>query len=391
MKQKKGFWQGALFGALVVILAGVIVSCGLKLNNDTVVSKDAEKKLETIKNIIDQKYIGDVKEEKLEEGLYRGYIDGLGDPYSVYFNEEETKDLMEMTTGEYSGIGAVLMQERETGIVHIVRVYENSPAMKAGLKDEDILYKVEGEEVTGEDLTEVVKRVKGEKGTEVNLTVLRGKKNKEIELTAVRDIIEAQTVEHRMLEHQIGYVAVSEFDEVTLDQYKEAIQALEKDGMEALVVDLRNNPGGNLNTVCDMLDYMLPEGLVVYTEDKEGKRQEMKSDEKNQFTKPVAVLVNGYSASASEIYAGAMQDYEAGIIVGTQTFGKGVVQRIYDLKNGTCMKLTVSEYFTPKGRNINGKGITPDVEVEYELDENDLKADNQLDKAIEVLKKELNK
>lgn len=390
MKQKKGFWQGALFGALVVILTAGLVSCGLKLNNG-VVSKDAQKKLETIKEIIDKRYIGDVEESKLEEGLYRGYIDALGDPYSVYFNKEETKDLMEMTTGEYSGVGAVLTQERDSGMIHILRVYEKSPAEKAGMKDEDILYKVDGKEVTGEDLSEVVKQIKGEKGTEVKLTVIRGKANEEVELTAVRDIVKAQTVEHRMLEGGIGYVAVSEFDEVTLDQYKKALQSLDADGMKALVVDLRNNPGGNLNTVCDMLDYMLPEGLIVYTQDKQGKRQEMKSDEKNQFTKPVAVLVNGHSASASEIYAGAMQDYKAGTIVGTQTFGKGVVQRIYDLKNGTCMKLTVSEYFTPKGRNINGKGITPDVEVEYKPDEKHPEADNQLDKAVEVLRKKLNK
>lgn len=390
MKQKKGFWQGALFGALVVILAAGLVSCGLKLNNG-VVSKDAQKKLGTIKGIIDKSYIGDVEESELEEGLYRGYIDALGDPYSVYFDEEETKDLMETTTGEYSGIGAVMAQEKDSGMIRVLRVYEKSPAEKAGMKDDDILYKVEGKEVTGEDLPEVVKQIKGQKGTAVNLTVIRGKTNEEVELTAVRDIVEAQTVEYRMLKDGIGYVAVSEFDEVTLDQYKNAIQSLEADGMRALVVDLRSNPGGNLKTVCDMLDYMLPEGLIVYTEDKDGKRQEMKSDEKNQFTKPVAVLVNGYSASASEIYAGAMQDYKAGTIVGTQTFGKGVVQRIFDLKNGTSMKLTVSEYFTPKGRNINGKGIAPDVKVEYEPDENNPEADNQLDKAVEVLMKKLNK
>ena len=393
MKNKKGFLQGALCGALAMLLVAGLVSCGLKMK-DSGSGKDAvdsstQKKVSELKELIDQNYMGDVEEKQLEEGIYKGFISGLDDPYSVYYDEEETKSLYETTEGEYQGIGAVLSQNMNTGIITLVQIYDDSPAMKAGLKDNDILYKVNGEEVTGVELTEVVSHIKGEKGTTVEMTVLRGADNEEVTVTATRDTVEAQTVKYRMMDGQIGYVSVSEFDSVTYDQYQKALKDLEGQGMKGLVVDLRNNPGGNLNTVCDMLDLMLPKGLIVYTEDKDGNRQEASSDDENQFTLPLAVFVNGNSASASEIYAGAIQDYGIGDIVGTQTYGKGVVQQIFDLKDDTCVKLTIAKYFTPKGRSINGKGITPDVEVEYEADENNPEADNQLDKAVETIKNKL--
>ena len=393
MKNKKGFLQGARCGALAMLLVAGLVSCGLKMK-DSGSGKDAvdsstQKKVSELKELIDQNYMGDVEEKQLEEGIYKGFISGLDDPYSVYYDEEETKSLYETTEGEYQGIGAVLSQNMNTGIITLVQIYDDSPAMKAGLKDNDILYKVNGEEVTGVELTEVVSHIKGEKGTTVEMTVLRGADNEEVTVTATRDTVEAQTVKYRMMDGQIGYVSVSEFDSVTYDQYQKALKDLEGQGMKGLVVDLRNNPGGNLNTVCDMLDLMLPKGLIVYTEDKDGNRQEASSDDENQFTLPLAVLVNGNSASASEIYAGAIQDYGIGDIVGTQTYGKGVVQQIFDLKDDTCVKLTIAKYFTPKGRSINGKGITPDVEVEYEADENNPEADNQLDKAVETIKNKL--
>ena len=393
MKNKKGFLQGALCGALAMLLVAGLVSCGLKMK-DSGSGKDAvdgstQKKVSELKELIDQNYMGDVDEKQLEEGIYKGFISGLDDPYSVYYDEEETKSLYETTEGEYQGIGAVLSQNMNTGIITLVQIYDDSPAMKAGLKDNDILYKVNGEEVTGVELTEVVSHIKGEKGTTVEMTVLRGADNEEVTVTATRDTVEAQTVKYRMMDGQIGYVSVSEFDSVTYDQYQKALKDLEGQGMKGLVVDLRNNPGGNLNTVCDMLDLMLPKGLIVYTEDKDGNRQEASSDDENQFTLPLAVLVNGNSASASEIYAGAIQDYGIGDIVGTQTYGKGVVQQIFDLKDDTCVKLTIAKYFTPKGRSINGKGITPDVEVEYEADENNPEADTQLDKAVETIKNKL--
>ena len=382
MRSKKSFLQGALFGALIVLSGAGIVSCGVRLSKDA----SSEEKVEALKKLIDEKYMGEVDEDALKEGLYKGYLQGLDDPYSVYYDEEETKELYETTEGEYSGIGAVLSQDLKSGVITLVQIYEDSPADKAGLKDEDILTKVGTLDVTGMDLSEVVTYIKGEKGTEVELTVLRGEDADEVTVTAVRDTVEAQTVEYEMLEDQIGYLAVSEFDSVTYGQYEEALEALSDHGMEGLVVDLRNNPGGNLNTVCDMLDLVLPEGTIVYMEDKEGKRQNYSSYDAHQLDVPMAVLVNGNSASASEIYAGAIQDHEAGTIVGTQTYGKGVVQQIFDLGDGTSVKLTIAEYFTPKGRSINGEGVTPDLEVEYEPDEKDPEADNQLEAAAEAVK-----
>lgn len=393
MNNKKSFLKGALCGALAILLVAGLVSCGLKVKNSggnkQSVAGDTREKISELKKLIDENYIGEVDEDELEEGIYKGFISGLDDPYSVYYDEEETKTLFESTEGEYDGIGAVLSQNMDTGIITLVQIYEDSPAMKAGILDNDILYKVEDMEVTGEDLSEVVSHIKGEKGTTVELTVLRGDDNEEITATVTRDTIQAKTVECRMLEEGIGYLSVTEFDAVTYEQYQEALEELKSQGMKGLIVDLRNNPGGSLSTVCDILDLMLPEGLIVYTEDKDGNKQEATSDEEHKFDQPMTVLMNGNSASASEIYAGAVQDYGIGKIVGTQSYGKGVVQQIFDLKDGTCVKLTIAEYFTPNGRNINGTGITPDVEVEYEKNESDPEADNQLDKAVEVLKEQL--
>ncbi len=390
MKNRKSFIQGALCGALAILSVVGLMSCGMKAySRENVSGNDTSGKLGTLRKLIDETFLGEVEEEELREGIYKGFISGLDDPYSVYYDEDETRTLIETTEGEYDGIGAVLSQDIDTGIVTLIRIYEGSPAMEAGLKDNDILYKVEDLEVTGEDLSEVVSHIKGEKGTEVNLTVYRGKNHEEITVTAVRNRIQAQTVSHRMMDGGIGYIAVSEFDLVTYDQYKQALEDLESQGMKGLIVDLRNNPGGNLTTVCDMVDLMLPEGLIVYTKDKSGKKEEISSDDAHQFNLPLAVLVNGNSASASEIYAGAIQDHGTGTIVGTQSYGKGLVQQIFDLKDGTSVKLTIAEYFTPNGRNIHGKGITPDVEVEYEENEEDPEADNQLEKAVEVLREKM--
>ncbi len=390
-KKSTGFLKGIFVGAIgAFVIAGLAVG-GVKLmggNADNVVSSDTLKKLAKIQRIVQEKFLYEEDSDAVRDGILKGYVDGLDDVYSVYYNEEETKALNESTSGEYEGVGAVLTEDATTGVVTIVEVYEDSPADKAGLKAEDILYKVDDTEVTGMDLTKVVSYIKGEQGTDVVLTVIRGDQSEELKLTATRDKIEIHTVSYKMLEDNIGYIKVTEFDTVTSEQYKNALDDLENQGMERLIVDLRNNPGGNVSTVCDMLDQMLPEGLIVYTQDKDGNKNEATSDEENQFTKPLVVLMNGNSASASEIYAGAIQDYGIGKIVGTQSYGKGVVQQIFDLGDGTSLKITIADYYTPNGRNINGEGITPDVEVEYEKDENNSEADNQLDKAIEVVKSE---
>ncbi len=388
MKQKTKFLKRALCGALILLLAGTLIACS-RGSGSEVVQSSTEKKLEKIQGLIDKNYLNEVDENSMVEGIYSGYVSGLDDPYSEYYDQEETDEFMESTSGEYVGIGAVLSEDQKTGIITILTVYEDSPAMEAGLKDEDILYKVEDQDVTGVELTDVVALIKGEAGTQVELTVLRGEAAEEITVTAVREKVEAVMVQTKMLEDDIGYLALTEFDTVAFDQYEEGLKELREQGMKGLIVDLRNNPGGNLEVVCEILNIMLPEGLIVYTEDKNGNKKEYECDGKNPFTDPLVVLVNGNSASASEIYAGAIQDYGIGKIVGTQTYGKGVVQQLFDLGDGSSLKLTVSQYFTPKGRSINDVGITPDVEVEYEADEQDEEADNQLDRAVEVLKEEM--
>lgn len=378
--------MGALCGALAVIIGTGLVSCGLF---GRVMSDDTEKKLKNIKKLVEMYYLDEYEEEDLETGILEGYVQGLEDPYSIYYDEEQTKALMESVQGEYSGIGAVMSQDLQTGVITLTRVYKDSPAMKAGLKDGDILYKVEDMEVTGKDLSEIVSHIKGEKGTEVKLTVYREGQEDEIVVTAIRDEIEIETVTYKMLDDNMGYISISEFEDKTVGQYRTAVEELNAQGMEGLIVDLRNNPGGSLSAVCDISDYMLPKGLIVYTEDKSGEKQEYKSTGEESFDKPLAVIVNKNSASASEIFSGAVQDHGIGTIVGTQTYGKGVVQSIFDLRDGTSLKLTVSEYFTPNGRTIQDKGVTPDVEVEYEYDETNPEKDNQLDKAIEVIKEKL--
>ena len=385
--RKKGFFRGALCGALTMLIVVMIFDV-LFNGNQSVLTSSTEKKLSTIYRLINAEflYTDEMSEEILNESAIKGYVEGLGDPFSVYYDAEETKSLMESTSGEFGGIGVGLTQNIDTMIISFTNVYEDSPGERAGFKEGDILYKVNGEEVTGQDLDQVVSKIRGEKGTEVELTVLRGEQMEEYTGTAIRDIIEVTTVSSELLEDSIGYIAVSGFEKVTYHQFEEAIEELKTQGMTGLIVDLRNNPGGNLSTVCEMTDLILPKGIIVYTEDKNGKKQMEMSDEEHQLDLPLVVLVNGNSASASEIFAGAVQDYGAGKIVGTTTYGKGIVQQIYSLSDGTALKITTSEYFTPNGRNIHGKGIVPDVVVEYEYDEANPEADNQLQAAIDILK-----
>lgn len=386
MEHKKGFIKGALTGALLTLLVVSLAACGLQHINEGIISSDTETKLSYLKKLIDETYLHDIKEKDLNEGIYKGYVEGLGDQYSAYYDKKETKELSESLDGSFSGIGAVMTQDASSGVITITQVYDDSPAKKAGIKAGDILYRVEEKTVTGKDLDKVVSWIKGKKGTKVNLTLLRGTNSDKIKVTATRDVINVETVKYKVLENQIGYISISEFASVTGAQFAKALKQLQKKNIEGLVVDLRNNPGGSLSTVCDILDSILPKGLIVYTKDKNGKKEEYTSDEKHRLNLPMSVLVNGQSASASEIFAGAVQDYGKAEIIGTQTYGKGVVQNLFDLKDGTCVKLTTSEYFTPKGRNIDGKGITPDVKIEYKYNAKDPKADNQLDKAVSVVK-----
>lgn len=416
MENKNKFWKGALVGALVTAFTGLIVvlfsagiflfgrgvidnqvqtqkvETGISSEEGTLDFKRIEDKMDLIQQIIDKYYLFDEDPEKVEAGIYTGMMYGLEDPYSTYYTKEDFEKLMEDTEGVYCGIGAMVSQNRSTGIISAIRVFENSPSFEAGLLPGDILYSVDGTEVTGMDLDILVGTyIKGEEGTDVHITVLRGEAGEKVELTMTRRQVEVPTVEHQMLEDNVGYIYVLQFDTITAQQFKDAIDDLEKQGMEKLVVDLRDNPGGVLDAVVDMLDYVLPDGLLVYTADRDGKGDKYYSDDGHQVDHPMAVLVNGNSASASEVFTGAVKDFGWGKIVGTTTFGKGIVQNLIPLGDGTAIKLTTSHYFTPNGFDLHGKGLEPDVVVE--LDEAlkskaviPLEEDNQLQAAIEALK-----
>lgn len=399
MKIHKSFIKGALTGALVMLLAvGVCTKvpyvAELLSPGDSVTAKQerAEKKTEEkfrrIEQMIDKYYLysDEVKEEDLEDAIYSGFLSALHDPYTVYYNEQETKEIKESTSGEYSGIGAAMMQNLDTGEITITKVYEDSPAEEAGMLAGDILYRVDSRDVADHDSSEVVSWIKGEEGSKVDLYVYRGEEREEHKLTAVRRKIQTQTVEYEMKEDQVGYLYVQEFEDVTLEQFRTALEDLEAQGMKGLVIDLRNNPGGNLDTVVEMLRLILPEGTIVSIKDKYGNEETYDCDGTHEFQKPLAVLVNGYSASASEIFAGAVKDYGIGTLVGTTTFGKGIVQELFNFEDDTMIKITTAEYFTPSGENIHKKGIQPDVEVEYVYDAAMPERDPQLEKALEIVK-----
>mgnify|MGYP004583390317 FL=1 len=394
-REKKKFWKGVLCGAAVTLClaVGVGIFCTAIVSGIHIFSssekKQVENKLQIIQAIIDKYYLyeDEIDQDALEQGIYAGYVNALGDKYTVYYNEEETDALQESVSGTYTGIGAALLQNTTSNEVVISKVYKDSPAEEAGLKEGDVIYQVDDHTISDQSLDEVVSWIRGEEGTDVTLHVVRD--GQQLELKATRKQLETPTVVYEMKENQVGYIAVNEFDEVTLSQFETALNDLEGQGMEGLIIDLRSNPGGNLDTVTDMLKLLLPKGTIVSVKDKAGNVEEYKSDGSHEFTKPFAVLVNQYSASASEIFSGAIQDYGIGDIVGVTTYGKGVVQQILDLGDGTAMKITIAEYFTPKGRSINKKGVTPDVEVEYQADENDPTADNQLEKAMEVVQQKM--
>ncbi len=378
-----GFMLGMLAMTVVVVSAGAGLYYARKNEAGYTISEKTSQKVDYLEKLIDAKYLNKVNQSDLEDGIYKGLLEGLNDPYSVYYTADEYQKMMEQTSGTYSGIGALVSQNAETGIITIIKAFDDAPAAKAGVKNGDIIYKVEDKEVTGFDINEVVSDMKGEKGTSVKLTVYRQSEKKYIEVTIIRDQVDEPTVEYEMIDKKkkIGYVLISQFEEVTYDQFKKAIDDLTKQGMKGVIFDVRNNPGGLYNTVCEMLDDILPEGTLVSTKDKYGNEDKQTSDS-DCLNIPMVVLQNENSASASEIFSGAIKDFNAGKIVGTQSFGKGIVQTIIPLSDGSAIKLTVQDYYTPSGANIHEKGITPDIVVE--ASENTT-VDSQLDKAKETL------
>lgn len=396
--KKSGFLKGVLVGIIISAIVAAGCRFGLQIADnmdDTVEIKDSdsellnstsESKIATIEDLIEEYYLEDVDYDSLTEGVYEGLLGGLDDPYSVYYTAEEYESLMESTSGTYCGIGVVVQQNTDTGVITVINIFDGAPSEDKILTG-DIICAVDGEDIDGEDLTSVVSMIKGEKGTTVKITVYRN--GEYIDYDIERSQIDVPTVVYDMLDDNIGYIQISEFEENTYDQFVEAYEELESQGMESIVFDLRDNPGGLYSVVVDMLDYILPEGTLVYTEDKNGERETEYSDA-DCIDIPLAVLINGNSASASEIFAGAIKDYGAGKIVGTTSFGKGIVQRIYPLSDGSAVKLTISKYYTPNGNNIHGIGIEPDIEVELDEDLTtatsiEYEDDNQLQAAIDTL------
>ncbi len=409
MNRKHG--KKILVGILVGLLGGSLIGCGTVpmtmgnkdtsdrgntelLEDSSVVGQNTNKDLEEIQDTIDKYFYFDTDEQAMQDGIIRGYMESLDDPYSVYYTPEEYAVFLESTGGEYVGVGVQVSQNMETMEITVTKVFDG-PAKEAGIQADDILTEVNGEDITTLDSDKVVEKIRGEEGTEVTIKVYRSSDSKEHEYTMLRRKVENPTVEYKMLENKIGYVSVSSFYEVTGVQYIDAVKDLERQGMEGLIVDLRSNGGGLLDVAVEMLDFMLPAGRIVYTEDKDGNvTSEYSSTDDEQFKKPLVILVNGYSASASEIFAGAVKDYGIGTLVGTTTFGKGIVQRLFELKDGSAIKLTIAKYFTPNGNDIHKVGIEPDVEVELDAEaykESDGEKDNQLQAGIDEIMKQLGK
>lgn len=319
--------------------------------------------LEEVKNLIENNYLNDVDSELLSAYLFKGIAAGLDDPYANYYTAEELDDVMDVSRGEYTGIGAVIEQDMKTGELSVNDVYVGRPAEQAGLQAGDILEEINGTSVEGMSLNDVVALIKGADSA-FTVKIYRPTADREFSFEIECSEVEVPVVTYKMLEDGIGYIRLSEFTEVAVGQFVDATEMLEDQGMQKLIVDLRDNPGGLLTSVCDILDDVLPEGLLVYTEDKDGNREEYNSDRLRTVYCELAVLVNENSASASEIFAGAIQDHDAGTIIGTKTYGKGIVQKTFPLSDGSAFKMTVEKYYTPLGQDINGNGITPDIIVD---------------------------
>lgn len=415
---RKGVWTGTLATlAAVAIIGGMALgvrqvirgvsgssqTAGSTGTNTTaesgsstewVLDSDTIEEVSVLNSYLNDYYLHDFDAEDLKTGMLKGMIEALDDPYSVYYDEDELASFNDSIEGSYVGIGAAVTQNLETGVVKISKPYEGTPSAEAGLLPGDTLVSVDGTEVTGMELTRVVSLIKGEEGTTVSLHIYRESEGKYLDIDITRATIEIPTVTYEMLDDQIGYIVVTEFGSVTTNQFIAAYEDLENQGMKQLIIDLRDDGGGLVDTVTSMLDYLLPEGVIFYAKDKNGnKSMEYTSDADAALDVPLAVLVNGNTASASEIFAGNIQEFGVGTIVGTTTYGKGVMQQMYytNSEKTEAVKLTVADYYYHNDKNINGVGVIPDQEVELDEAVSTLVSipkdqDNQLKAAIEAVK-----
>lgn len=378
----------AVVGALVIALVSSLLtlSVGALFGKIAIVPMNEYKqykefeKMYSLKSSIEQEYYKNPSESALVEGAIKGMFEGLNDPYSTYMTKKEFDALLEYTKGSFGGIGVYVSAE-DDGFITIVSPIEDTPGARAGLKAGDKILKVDGETVSSKDIDKAVSKMKGEPGTKVTITIAREGQQEPFDVHITREEIRIQTVKSEVKEDGIGYIRITTFDEKTAADFKTNLNALKSKGIKALVIDLRDNPGGLLDQCQEIADELLGKGTIVYTRDRSGNEEYLKSDEESKLGLPIAVLVNGGSASASEILSGAIKDNKAGILVGTKTYGKGLVQQVFPLEDGSGYKLTVSQYFTPSGAYINKKGIQPDIEEKDET--------KQLDRALEYLKSKI--
>lgn len=339
---------------------------------------------------LEKKYLGEINDEELIDGAIKGYVSALGDPYTVYYTKKEMAEIMQETNGNYVGIGIYMTLNKEMNAIEVIKPMENSPAEKAGILQGDIITKVDGEAYTGDKMDEASNKIKGEAGTKVKIEILRDGETKEFEITREKILISHITT--KVLENNIGYIAISDFDGGCANEFETKYQKLKEQGITKLIIDIRNNGGGIVDEAIDILDLIIDKGsTLLITTNKNGEEEITKAKKNPIINMPIVVLINGYSASASEILAGALKDNEKATLVGTTTYGKGVIQELHQLTDGSGLKITTNEYFTPNHNKINKVGIEPNVTIELSdeakttlnLKEED---DNQLQKAIEILK-----
>lgn len=394
-EHKKTFRRGIAVGVAVTLAAAMLLVGGLAVylrvgvGNSGVINGITKTKLEYLISLVDYYFYEDVDRASFKDGLYKGLVESLGDPYSAYYTAEEYESVTIDTQGNYAGIGAMLTQSTATRQIFVLKVYSGSPAEAAGVKEGDEILSADGVEVGDYMLDEYVKLIRGEVGTQVTLQ-LRRNGEQTLESVITRAQVAVPSVEYKMLEGHVGYIEISEFLQNTREQFDAAVADLQSQGMESVIFDLRSNGGGLVDSVTEILDEILPEGTTVYMEDKRGNREDYTSDAEHYMSCPIVVLVSQNTASAAEIFAGAIRDYHYGTLIGTRTFGKGIVQTTLPLSDGSAIKLTTARYYTPSGECIHEKGISPDIEMEYEFlgDENEEYTemkDNQICRALEVL------
>lgn len=402
IKKPLSFGKGMLVGLAIGITGTMVIAAMVfgvfKLVSVFKATKDGINsntltKIKNVEKVIKNSfyvYDDEVTTDNLEDGIFEGMVASLNDPYAEYFSYAELNEAMDDYEGISYGIGCYVTMEDDMPVIY--GVMEDSPAEAAGVKNGDIITKVNDESVFGLTLSEVVEKIKGPENTEVTVVFLRDDDYVELTMKRGKLLENTSVVAGTLLEdEEIGYIRIKEFDDNTEGQFTEALDGLrDEENIKGLVIDLRSNPGGNLNAVVEVARDILPEGIIVYTKDKKGIRKDYTCDGTNELDIPLVILINEYSASASEILAGAVKDHQKGTLIGTTTFGKGIVQTILSLGDGTAVKLTTSAYFTPSDINIQGKGIEPDIYLEYdeELSEKEEK-DNQVEKAIEVIREQI--